>query len=139
MLAKMSSAQNKKLVIFDLDGTLTYPKQDMKPSMSALLSDLLKHIKVAVISGGGFPRFQTQFLRSLSQETHGLSNLYLMPTQGTRLFVWQGDWIEKYKEELTEQEKKQALEALKTALNQCNLEKPAQIFGQLIEDRGSHE
>lgn len=129
--------KNKKLVIFDLDGTLTPPKQDMKPSMAMLLADLTKHVKVAVISGGGFARFQTQFLKSLPHDTAGLGNLYLMPTSGTRFFVWQGDWTEKYKEEFSESEKKQILEALQKTFSQCQLERPAQIYGSLIEDRGS--
>lgn len=133
----MASLQGKKLVIFDLDGTLTPPKQDMKPPMAGLLAALMRQIKVAVTSGGGFARFQTQFLKSLPQDTAGLGNLYLLPNSGTKFFVWQSDWVEKYEENLSESEKKQAVEALRAALERCQMNRPAQIYGPLIEDRGS--
>ncbi len=105
--------------------------------MTALLTDLLKHIKVAVTSGGGFARFQTQFLRSLSQDTAGLGNLYLLPNSGTKFFVWQAGWVEKYEDNLSENEKKQVMEALRMTLEKYQTDKPAQIYGPLIEDRGS--
>ncbi|MCX6715847.1 MAG: HAD-IIB family hydrolase [Candidatus Taylorbacteria bacterium] len=133
----MTSIQGKKLIIFDLDGTLTPPKQDMEPVTAELLTNLIKNIQVAVISGGNYLRFQNQFLKSLPQGVDGLSNLYLLPTSGTRLLVWQNDWVEKYKEELSEQERKEVKDALTLSIDQSGLEKPTETFGQIIEDRGS--
>ncbi len=43
----------KKLVVFDLDGTLALSKSSLDNEMAALLDDLLGIVKVAVISGGG--------------------------------------------------------------------------------------
>lgn len=45
----------KKLIVFDLDGTLARSKSYLDGEMSALLSDLLSIVKVAVISGGAWP------------------------------------------------------------------------------------
>ena len=42
----------KKLIVFDLDGTLAESKSSLDAEMSALLHDLLGIVKVAVISGG---------------------------------------------------------------------------------------
>jgi hydroxymethylpyrimidine pyrophosphatase-like HAD family hydrolase len=42
----------KKLVIFDLDGTLAESKSSLDDEMASLLSSLLRIVKVAVISGG---------------------------------------------------------------------------------------
>ena len=42
----------KKLVVFDLDGTLAQSKSSLDAEMATLLNKLLGVIKVAVISGG---------------------------------------------------------------------------------------
>ena len=55
----------KKLIVFDLDGTLADSKSAVDPEMSGLLHDLLGIVKVAVISGGGWPQFEKQFVSNL--------------------------------------------------------------------------
>ena len=56
----------KKLIVFDLDGTLADSKATLDPEMVALVHDLLG-IKVAVISGGDWPQFEKQQLPSLGE------------------------------------------------------------------------
>jgi hydroxymethylpyrimidine pyrophosphatase-like HAD family hydrolase len=48
----------KKLIVFDLDGTLAPSKSSLDAEMLTLLHDLLGVIKVAVISGGAWPQFE---------------------------------------------------------------------------------
>jgi len=48
----------KKLIVFDLDGTLAESKSSVDSEMSELLYDLLAIVKVAVISGGDWPQFE---------------------------------------------------------------------------------
>ena len=48
----------KKLIVFDLDGTLAESKSSLDPEMSGLLHNLLAIVKVAVISGGGWPQLK---------------------------------------------------------------------------------
>jgi len=55
----------KKLIVFDLDGTLAESKSSLDAEMSRLLGDLLGIAKVAVISGGGWPQFEKQVLSHL--------------------------------------------------------------------------
>jgi FMN phosphatase YigB (HAD superfamily) len=50
----------KRLIIFDLDGTLAESKSPLDAEMSTLLRDLLGVAKVAVISGGDWPQFEKQ-------------------------------------------------------------------------------
>jgi phosphomannomutase len=45
----------KKIIVFDLDGTLAESKQGLDDEMSNLLGKLLEIKKVAIITGGGFP------------------------------------------------------------------------------------
>ena len=42
----------KKLIVFDLDGTLAESKSSLDVEMASLLTALLGVVKVAVISGG---------------------------------------------------------------------------------------
>ena len=133
----MKSIKGKKLVIFDLDGTLAQSKQAMSPSMSTLIQSLIQHIKVAIISGGGFPQFQKQFLATFDAHAPGLSNLYLLPTSGTRCMTWNKDWQEKYAENLTEKEKKSVYAAFEYAMHAVKYAQPAKTYGEVIEDRGS--
>jgi len=127
----------KQLVIFDLDGTLTESKSPIEPEMAELIVKLLIHKKVAIISGGGYPQFLTQFVSKLPHSSDNYCNLFLLPTSGTRLYVWKDDWKEQYAENLTENEKLQILSALKAILNSSAYEKPATVYGEPIEDRGS--
>lgn len=127
----------KKLVIFDLDGTLTPSKDFMRPGMAEALGALLSVAKVAVISGGSFPRFQTQFLRSFPPNQGNLINLYLLPTSGTRLYTYARDWQEVYHEDFTPEEKMQIMDAFRTALAETGFTPPEKLYGELIEDRGS--
>jgi phosphomannomutase len=52
----------KKLIVFDLDGTLAPSKSPVDAEILALLDDLLGIVKVAVISGGAWAQFEKQVL-----------------------------------------------------------------------------
>ena len=71
----------KKLIVFDLDGTLAPSKSSLAPQTAALLHDLLGIIKVAVISGGAWTQFEKQLLTDLPQ---GQSPRELVPASN----VW---------------------------------------------------
>ena len=58
----------KKLIVFDLDGTLAESKSSLDAGMSKLLNTLLGIIKVAVISGGNWPQFEKQLLLKLTHD-----------------------------------------------------------------------
>jgi len=129
--------QKKKLIAFDLDGTLTESKSLMDSQMAGLLSRLLKVKKVAVMSGGTFNQFQKQFVRSLKCSRHQLENLYLFPTCGSSFYRYQDGWYNVYKEELSENEKEKIINALTKALEEVKFSGSEQLFGDLIQDRGT--
>jgi len=72
----MKNFAEKKLIIFDLDGTLAESKQPMDVEMAGLLARLLEKKKVAVISGGSFKQFEKQFLPALKKNNDALTQDY---------------------------------------------------------------
>lgn len=125
------------LVIFDLDGTLAPSKSPLDSEMADLVMKLLAKTKVAIISGGGYLQFQTQFLHSLPVSAESFSNLLLLPTSGTKLYVWRGNWNEQYSEQLTPAEKLRITTSLKESLRATEYIAPTKMYGEAVEDRGS--
>jgi len=125
----------KKLVVFDLDGTLAESKESLDGEMSRLLHDLLDIIKVSVISGGDWPQFETQLLAHLPHD-NSLVNLSILPTCGTKFFRYTGAWQTLYSEDLKPEEKEQIVSSLKNAVAEAGF-RAAQVWGEVIEDRGS--
>jgi phosphomannomutase len=131
-----SDLKNKKLIIFDLDGTLAESKSPMDEEMIELLTKLLEKKKVAIMSGGSFHQFQKQFLGDFPHSDF-LKNLYLCPTCGSSFYQYDMAWKEVYSEKLTSEEKRRIYEAFDIALEKVGFQKPEKMYGELIEDRGS--
>jgi phosphomannomutase len=125
----------KKLIVFDLDGTLAKSKSSLDAEMSALLHNLLDIVKVAVISGGDWPQFEKQLLSNLPHDER-LANLSVLPTCGTKFFQYAGDWKKLYSEDFTADEKEKIVTSLKKAIGVAGF-KFEKIWGEQIEDRGS--
>jgi HAD superfamily hydrolase (TIGR01484 family) len=125
----------KKLIVFDLDGTLAPSKSSLAPQTAGLLRDLLGIIKVAVISGGAWTQFEMQLLTDLPKNSL-LSNLSLLPTCGTKFFQYNGTWEEIYSEDLTAAEKRKIRDSLDRAAGEAG-DRAKKVWGEVIEDRGS--
>jgi phosphomannomutase len=126
----------KKLIVFDLDGTLADSKSAVDPEMSGLLHDLLAIVKVAVISGGGWPQFEKQLVSNLPQDKL-LANLSLLPTCGTKFYRYESaDWKKIYSEDFTTDQREKILDSLKKAIGVADF-KIEKLWGEQIEDRGS--
>jgi phosphomannomutase len=125
----------KKLIIFDLDGTLAESKSPLDAEMAALLVRLLDLVRVAVISGGAWAQFEKQVLTHLPNDDR-LKRLSLLPTCGTRFYRWSGAWTLLYAEDFTSNEKHTIINALNKALDASEL-RPEKHWGEQIEDRGS--
>jgi HAD superfamily hydrolase (TIGR01484 family) len=125
----------KKLIVFDLDGTLAKSKSALDPEMATLLHDLLEVVKVAVISGGDWPQFEIQLLSHLPHDQR-LTNLSVLPTCGTKFFRYSGTWTKIYSEDFTANEKKKIIDSLNKAFQAAGF-KVERVWGEVIEDRGS--
>jgi phosphomannomutase len=109
----------KKLIVFDLDGTLAESKATLDAEMS----------------GGEWAQFEKQVLGHLTHDDR-LRNLSLLPTCGTKFFRYQGAWEKLYSEDFTAEEKQKITTSLDSALEMSGF-KAGKLWGALIEDRGS--
>lgn len=124
----------KKLIIFDLDGTLAESKAAIDEEMSSILSNLLTVARVAIISGGDWPQFQKQVLTHLSHKD--LKKLSILPTCGTKFFHYDHGWKQLYSENFTASEKALITRELTTAVNASGFT-ARKTWGDQIEDRAS--
>lgn len=128
---------NRKVIAFDLDGTLAPSKSNLPDRMAKALTDLLDKYEVCVMSGGKFAQFERQLLNNLKVEPEKLSKLHLMPTCGTRYYRYEKKaWKVMYAEDLTEAEKAKIIDALNKGVDHFGYHEP-KTYGPTIEDRGS--
>ncbi len=123
----------KRLIVFDLDGTLAESKSSLDAEMAILLDRLLAIVKVAVISGGNWPQFQQQLLANLPPQD-SLGNLSLLPTCGTQFYRFESEWQKLYSEDLTVAEKSKITSSLEQAMQPFRVDR---VWGEVIEDRAS--
>ncbi len=125
----------KRLVAFDLDGTLAESKQAIDAEMAGLLVRLMAIVPVAVISGGDWPQFEQQLVGKLPPDAD-LERLFLLPASGTKLYRRQGGWRQIYAQNFTPDERQRILAALDQSVRAAGLS-DGPSWGDKIEDRGS--
>lgn len=129
----------RKVIAFDLDGTLAPSKSPLPDRMGLALSNLLDNYHVCVISGGKFEQFEKQLLGNLKVEPDKLEKLHMMPTCGTRYYHYDlvgGRWELVYAEDFTKEQKDKIAKALDEAAEHFGY-KESKVYGEVIEDRGS--
>ena len=127
----------KKLVVFDLDGTLAESKSVMDAEMSGLMARLLAAKKVAVIGGGKYDLFTQQLIRRLKAPTPLLHNLFLFPTTATAFYRYAHGWKKIYDLHLTKQERDSIKKAFEEAFVEVDYVHPKKTYGKVVEDRGT--
>lgn len=128
--------KNPKIIIFDLDETLTESKSALDNEMAILMDDLLKRYRVAVISGGSFKQFERQFLPFLKPDLPAFKNLLILPTCGSSFYLnINGKWELQYSEVLKEDEKEKIKSAFLKTFIETGYRHPEKIYGEIIEDR----
>ena len=105
----------KELVAFDLDGTLAESKQPLQEPMGEALANLLDVAHVAVISGGDWPQFEKQVASRLPERADR-TKLWLMPTTGTKLYRYDGEWRVVYAELFDDEQKTGIIDAFNASL-----------------------
>lgn len=125
----------KRLIAFDLDGTLAESKQPIGQETAELLAKLLDLVGVAVISGGDWPQFEAQVVSRLPIRAD-LRQLFIMPTTGTKLYRFTDAWKPVYADVFDPDERRRILQAFELAPREVGLP-DERTWGERIEDRGS--
>ncbi len=132
----METLQSKKLIVSDLDGTLAESKESIDSEMSFLISSLLNYVSFAVVGGGNYDQFATQLVGKLKATPENLKKLYLFPANASMLYVYSGEeWVQKYCERLTEEEKARIYKAFEVAFKETGYVKPVLKDDEILEDR----
>jgi HAD superfamily hydrolase (TIGR01484 family) len=127
-----------RLFAFDLDDTLAPSKAALPDGVVGVLVRLLERAEVAVISGGQIGQFRQQVIGRLSGvSAEGLGRLHLMPVTGTQYWRFVGgEWVLRYEDGLTGEQKAAALEALEATAKEFGYWESV-TWGPILEDRGS--
>lgn len=129
----------KKVIAFDLDDTLAVTKSPISDKMAELLSEIVQHFDICIISGGRFQQFKEQVIDRLHVDPHQLNRLHLMPTCGTQYYRYdelEAEWKLQYAEDLTPEEKAKIIDVLETSAKELGLWE-SETAGEIIQDRGS--
>ncbi|MCC7160841.1 HAD-IIB family hydrolase [Candidatus Nomurabacteria bacterium] len=132
---------DKKIIAFDLDGTLTVSKSPITEEMAGLIKELAKQKVVVVISGGSFKQFQAQFLPPFHNDDsmHSfIHNIILLPTSGSQRYEYneiKKEWELTDKEPLPENVKEKVKKVLEEVISSGLYDIPKNPKGEIIEDR----
>lgn len=77
-----------KIVLFDMDGTLTEPRKEIKVPMIKTLRDLQKDYEIGVVTGSDFDYIKQQLDPAFDLGGISLRNLHLFPCNGTKYYKW---------------------------------------------------
>ncbi|MEO7369495.1 MAG: HAD-IIB family hydrolase [Ilumatobacteraceae bacterium] len=129
----------RRLIAFDLDGTLAVTKSAISDAMSVRLRDLLARYEVCIISGGAFEQFDKQVIEHLGAGPELLAKLHIMPTSGTRYLRFDpatSQWVVQYSEDLTPQQRARIIDVLTEGAKSLGYWE-TDPHGEIVEDRGS--
>ncbi len=127
--------EDKELIVFDVDDTLTKTTTPMDEEMSNLFTKLLEKNKVAIISGGKYEQMKKQIVDPLNCSENLLEKLFLFPTCASQYYKYKNEWIKVYAEELTKEEISKIFLGFDKALEEYGFKE--ELYGERIEDRKS--
>jgi phosphomannomutase len=136
-ITSLKKLKPKKLIVFDLDGTLAKSKSVADSTMIQLLTKLLERMPVAVIGGGKRGLFQEQLLSQLKIKKELLAKLFLFPTTATAFYRYHNGWKNVYSHQLTKAERDLIKKTFKRVFLEIGYQHPKKTYGPVIEDRGT--
>ena len=78
---------NDRIVLFDMDGTLTPPRKSIDKSIVDMLISLSNVSKIGIVTGSNFD-YVMQQCKLLFNKNEDFSNFFILPCNGTQMYVW---------------------------------------------------
>lgn len=85
----------KKIVLFDMDGTLTLPREKIQKDVVQALKRLQKHFEIGLVTGSDKNYIDQQLGSIYFEKDLDLNKFHLFPCNGTKRFSWTGNDYEK--------------------------------------------
>ena len=76
---------NKKIVLFDMDGTLTPPREEFDINLLPALRQLSRVAEIGIVTGSDYD-YVTQQMRLLMENSEIRYNLHILPCNGTKYY-----------------------------------------------------
>jgi len=84
----------RKIVLFDMDGTLTPARKQIEPDMIRALKFLEKEYEIGIVTGSDFEYVRQQIKPALDIGGIRLSTLHIFPCNGTKYYKWENNKFE---------------------------------------------
>lgn len=124
-----------RTVIFDLDDTLAESFQSPSDDILAKLRALLAYMPVAIMTGAGFKRMESQFLSKIADAEHS-DSFYLFPNSSAQCYVHEGsEWKLTYNFALTPEERTKIKEIILKTVHDSGVLKGIPHWGERLFDR----
>ena len=78
----------KSIVLFDMDGTLTEPREAMQESMVVAIANLLEKSEVGIVTGSDSDYVFQQCKILLENKYIDKTRLHIFPCNGTKIYKW---------------------------------------------------
>lgn len=75
---------SKKIALFDMDGTLTDPRESIKPNVIMALEDLSNFCEIGIVSGSDFPLIKEQVIDHINDNLK--RKMLIFPCNGTQAY-----------------------------------------------------
>lgn len=124
-----------RAVVFDLDDTLAESFHPPVPETLEGLKRLLERIPVAIITGAGFARMESQFLSVLTASPHA-DRLYIFPGSSAQGYAYtDGAWKRLYSVGLTEEDRRRITRTILEVVESMPALKEVPHEGQQLFER----
>ena len=124
-----------RAVIFDLDDTLAESFKRPSDEMLGKLRSLLERVPVAIMTGAGMRRMESQFLPAIA-EFPRVDRFFLFPNSSAQCYVYENAaWKQLYNFALTEDERLKIKAAIEDTMQTHPLLRDIPHYGQCMFDR----
>ena len=84
-----------KIVLFDMDGTLTLPREKIQHNMIRALRDLSSSAKIGIVTGSDFEYVMQQCKDMFDLSGIPVDRVEIFPCNGTKHYTWKNNKFEK--------------------------------------------